>query len=196
MEIILPRGPVITVDSIQYIDGTGTPQTLDPTLYFVDNMSEPCRILPAYGRGWPATQWVPNAVTIKFTAGYEQTVTDTLTVPHVAPFTVPVSRASKALSLTSVTDVVASTLVAGCTMTNGIVTFPSGAADKVVSVVYQVSSIPESFLHAIKLILSTYYESRQEVVQGGGNFNTLPLPLSASSLLGTYELFSVGYPHE
>lgn len=71
-EILIPRAPVTAIDSIKYIDTTGALQTLDPNLYQVDPQtdSDPVRILPAYGKTWPATRYQPNAVTIQFEAGY------------------------------------------------------------------------------------------------------------------------------
>jgi hypothetical protein len=69
-EIYLPRSPVQSVTSIQYYDPSGALQTLDPSQYIVDNISEPARIVPAPGTAWPATQNRVNAVKVVFTAGY------------------------------------------------------------------------------------------------------------------------------
>ena len=124
--IILPRGPVQSVDSITYKDAFGDVQTLDPSRYQVDSLSSPARINPVYGTTWPIALPDQNSITVMFTAGCD--------------------------------------------------------------------SIPQSFIHAIKLIVGTYYENRAEVVQGSGNFNSLPLPLSATSLLATYEMLKLGYP--
>ena len=124
-EIILPRGPVLSVDSITYKDTTGTVQTLDPSAYNVDNISQPARITPTYNTTWPIALYDTNSVTILFTCGY--------------------------------------------------------------------ANVPNSFVHAIKLITAAWYENRSEVVQAGGNFNKFPMPLSAESLLGTYNMFPLGY---
>lgn len=78
-EIWLPFPPLQTVESITYVDQQlGTVLTLDPALYIVDKISEPGRIMPAYGTTWPLTQIQPNAVLIDFTCGYGDTAT---TVP-------------------------------------------------------------------------------------------------------------------
>lgn len=76
-EISIPRAPLIQnstlgIDFIKYVDTTGAPQTLDPSLYQVDPQSDddPVRIFPAYGKTWPATRYQPNAVTIQFQVGY------------------------------------------------------------------------------------------------------------------------------
>jgi hypothetical protein len=69
-EIFVPLPPLVSVDSIQYVDTNGVTQTLDPTQYIVDLVSEPARITPAYGVTWPATRQQVNAVTVTFTCGY------------------------------------------------------------------------------------------------------------------------------
>ena len=70
-EITIPRPPLQTIDSIQYYDDFGMIQTLDPSLYLVDEVSEPARVTPAFGKAWPSTQNRANAVEVRFTAGYD-----------------------------------------------------------------------------------------------------------------------------
>ncbi len=116
--IRIPRAPLIGVDSIKYLDTSGTLQTLDPTLYAIDSQGddEPVRVLPAYSKVWPATRVYPNAVTVQFQAGYanaaavpemiklaiKQTLADwyenreaTVLGAHLAPATLP--NAAKAI---------------------------------------------------------------------------------------------------
>jgi uncharacterized phiE125 gp8 family phage protein len=62
--------PLQSVTFIQYLDGDGLAQTLDPTLYTVDTKSDPGWIAPAYGTTFPGAMPVFNAVTIRFVAGY------------------------------------------------------------------------------------------------------------------------------
>lgn len=69
--IRLPLYPVISVDEIRYIDEGGTEQTLDPSVYQVDTVSNPARITAAYNESWPPVQsHALNGVTVKFTGGY------------------------------------------------------------------------------------------------------------------------------
>lgn len=68
--LMIPRSPLVTVDSIQYVDLTGTLQTMDPTSYTVDAVSEPGRLTTSTGSYWPNVKFQPNAVQITFTAGY------------------------------------------------------------------------------------------------------------------------------
>lgn len=69
--IYVPRPRLISVTSINYVDTTGTTQTLSSSLYSTDVYSEPGRIKPAYGQVWPTTRSsTMNAVTIEVEAGY------------------------------------------------------------------------------------------------------------------------------
>lgn len=69
-EIFLSHCPLISVDSITYTDSDGNTQTLAASAYKVDLVSEPARIVPAYGTTWPATRNEINAVTVTYTCGY------------------------------------------------------------------------------------------------------------------------------
>ena len=69
--IDIPRPPLVTLDSIKFIDQNYEQQTLDTSQYVVDTASEPARVLPAANLSWPVTAYVPNAVTLSFTAGYD-----------------------------------------------------------------------------------------------------------------------------
>ena len=69
-EIFLDHTPVVSVDSITYTDVDGTPQTLSSSLYKTDLVTEPCRVVPAYGTTWPGTRNEISAVTVNYTCGY------------------------------------------------------------------------------------------------------------------------------
>ena len=68
--IELNRPPIISVDSVAYIDPDGNPQTVNASLYEVDTTSEPGRVMPIPDGYWPETERVPNAVQVVFQAGY------------------------------------------------------------------------------------------------------------------------------
>jgi uncharacterized phiE125 gp8 family phage protein len=71
MVLRLPRAPVQSVTSVQYIDTAGNLQTMPSSQYLLDVVTEPARICPAWGQVWPVTQpYRPAAVQIKFVAGY------------------------------------------------------------------------------------------------------------------------------
>ncbi len=69
-KIDLPFPTLQSVESIKYFDINGTQQTLDPTLYIADLISEPGCLTPAPNTYWPDTQSRVNAVQISYTAGY------------------------------------------------------------------------------------------------------------------------------
>lgn len=68
--IKLYRAPLISVQSITYIDPTGNTQTLASNQYTVLTSSTCGEIALNYGCYWPFTRPVRNAVNVTFTAGY------------------------------------------------------------------------------------------------------------------------------
>ena len=68
--ILLPKCPVQSVVSIDYLDMSGTVQTMPATDYIVDCACEPARITPAFGRIWPICLPQMSAVSVTFDAGY------------------------------------------------------------------------------------------------------------------------------
>ena len=77
-EIVVPRPPLVSVPAtvggspagIRYLDSQAAWQTLSSAAYSVDAVSQPGRIVPAYGYSWPDTLCQANAVEVYFTAGY------------------------------------------------------------------------------------------------------------------------------
>lgn len=67
-ELTLPNPSVTAVASITYVDINGTTQTLDPSDYRADMVSDPARIKPV--TEWPETDDRMNAVVVTYTAGY------------------------------------------------------------------------------------------------------------------------------
>lgn len=68
--IEIPLSPLASVESITYTDADGVTQTWDAAEYTVDAVTEPGLIVPAYNKTYPATRTVPNAVKVRFVAGY------------------------------------------------------------------------------------------------------------------------------
>lgn len=68
--IDLEKNPVISVDSITYVDGTSPNPTLAATKYTSVLRNHYSFIVPAYGVDWPTVRSVPSAITVRFTAGY------------------------------------------------------------------------------------------------------------------------------
>lgn len=70
--IELPRPPVTAIESVIYVDADGEPQTMDDSLYFLDDGEDngPAWLLPAYGTTWPSTRSQANAVKIRCLCGF------------------------------------------------------------------------------------------------------------------------------
>jgi uncharacterized phiE125 gp8 family phage protein len=66
----LPKPPLQAITTVAYLDGAGTPQTLDASLYHVNAAVQPGVLTPAFGRSWPTTREASDAVTITYVAGY------------------------------------------------------------------------------------------------------------------------------
>jgi len=62
--------PLQSIGSVQYYDTAGELQTFSTDDYTVDTTRRPGRINLAYGKSWPSTYGIPNAVVITFTCGY------------------------------------------------------------------------------------------------------------------------------
>lgn len=72
-EIGVQYGPLMSVDSITYLDAVGTLQTLAPTVYTVDKSGIFPRISLAYGQQWPDTLPQIGSVAINVTLGFGTT---------------------------------------------------------------------------------------------------------------------------
>ncbi len=67
----IPRPPLQSVTSIQYVDTAGDLQTWDSENYRVEDAgAEPSRVSPAWGVSLPAVREVTGAVLVTFVAGY------------------------------------------------------------------------------------------------------------------------------
>ena len=86
--IKLEKAPLISVDTLTYIGSDGESHTLTADVDFiVDPETRLARIFPTVGQYWPACLYVPNAVKIDFTAGYDPnpTTVKTFTLPSPPP---------------------------------------------------------------------------------------------------------------
>lgn len=74
---LLPGPPLISVTSIDYLDGDGVSQPLtgSPDEFYWETSSGPLarrgRVTPLYSASWPSTRLEMGAVRITFRAGYE-----------------------------------------------------------------------------------------------------------------------------
>lgn len=68
--ILLPRPPLISVESVKYVDFAGNLQTVAAADYQVDTYSEPGKVKPVYLKWWQPTRNDFNAVQVRYIAGY------------------------------------------------------------------------------------------------------------------------------
>lgn len=72
--IWFPKPPLLSVTSLTYVDTAGVTQTWDAGNYTVDAPAGPKarmgRLVPAWSLYYPVARTVPNAVTVRFVAGY------------------------------------------------------------------------------------------------------------------------------
>jgi uncharacterized phiE125 gp8 family phage protein len=70
IDISLMWPSLIEVLSIKYLDVVGDQQTLATDQYRVDIDNEPGKVTLSPGASWPSTYPVPNAVRVRYRAGY------------------------------------------------------------------------------------------------------------------------------
>lgn len=66
----LPMPPVASVTSVKYTDTDGVEQTLSTSAYALSTYGESRRVALTYGNSWPSTRDIPDAVRVRFMAGY------------------------------------------------------------------------------------------------------------------------------
>jgi uncharacterized phiE125 gp8 family phage protein len=76
--IELPLPPLVSVESVKYVDQVGVLQTLAADQYVIDAATYLGQLRPAYNVVWPVTRHESFAVRIAFTAGFG----DAATVPQ------------------------------------------------------------------------------------------------------------------
>lgn len=67
--IELPRGPVIAVSGVTYVDAAGTTRTLASSAYVLDLVSDPQWLVRDTDADWPEVQSGINVVKVTFLAG-------------------------------------------------------------------------------------------------------------------------------
>ena len=81
-KMLLPMNPAISIESITYIDSAGDTQTLDTSLYELDNYSCPAFIYPAYNASYPSVRDITNTITVTYLAGYDSDPSNAEDVPE------------------------------------------------------------------------------------------------------------------
>lgn len=72
----LEKSPLQSVTSVQYVDTDGVTQTFSADDYEIDLAGTPGSIYLGYGKSFPSTRSVRDAVTVTYVAGYGDAETD------------------------------------------------------------------------------------------------------------------------
>lgn len=177
--IRLQRSPVVSIDSVMYVDNDGVTQTLTSDQYESDMVSLQCRLLPAFGCSWPIARYQANAVQVTFTAGSmfpvaADTTADTITLIGAGPagglvegqgikfYASGSAAAAVAGGLTVGTVYYALNVTGGGTVCQ-LAAVPAGAAINLTTVptgVMLIDNIPETIRLAVLMHVAMAYESR------------------------------------
>jgi hypothetical protein len=187
MTIAVPKPNCLSIDSITYVDLTGTTQTLSASDYVVDVNSIPARIVPSPGIYWPLnTLYIPGSVVVNFTCGsYVQQFTETLTVPATAPY-VYAPHESPVTGVVSIKD--GSGNAVKYALTDGELTFQSSQAGATYTLVYYAgTTFPQAISQAIMLLVSHWYVNRESA----SPMRLTEIPFGVTALLDMYKVSAV-----
>jgi hypothetical protein len=194
--IVLPHNPVIAVVKIEYLDMDGTLQTVDPSVYTLNNALMPAIVTPRFGQIWPVPLPQVGAVMVTYDAGYAAPLTvvnagaGTLTIN--SPVALAVGTVTRVYNsggalpagLAEATDYVIATAVAGVyTLTrNGT---PVAFTDTGSGTSY-LGVVPEGLRNWILLRVGSMFENREEVaILNRGKIEELPF---VDGLLDPYRI--------
>ncbi|HUU35192.1 MAG TPA: head-tail connector protein [Vicinamibacterales bacterium] len=75
-QIVLPRPPLISVTTVEYVDTAGTTREFSSANYDQLKDTLPGRIVLGYGQSWPSTRAHAQAVIVTYKAGYGTAASD------------------------------------------------------------------------------------------------------------------------
>lgn len=79
--IDLPKGDVQSVSFVHYVDPTGVQQTLDPSLYSLEDQA-PAKLHRVFGERWPHTRRQWDAVRVRYVLGWATADDVPISVKH------------------------------------------------------------------------------------------------------------------
>ena len=191
----IARGPLRAVSSITYSDTNGNAQTLSTTDYTVDKFSQRARIMPSYGKWWPATRSTANSITIEYRAGHSiaataNASTDTITAAshgYSNGDVVQLYNSGGALP-GGLSESIAYYVVGATSDTLQLSITSGGAAVDITGAgtgTHFLGVVPRPLLEACLLLIGHLYENREAT-------NAQPLaqiPLGIDALCSPYRIF-------
>lgn len=173
-EIWLDRPPLLDVTSIQYIDQNGTTQTLATTVYSVVTHEKPGKVKLKYNQAWPATRVQPDAVTITFRAGYARPFTANASSDMLTFYTTEPAELTNVFFSTTDADLPSPLAINTPYDTDALpgLTCNIREAGSVGNInitdagtgTHFAGVIPESAIHAMLLLISFWYSTRNASV--------------------------------
>ena len=186
--IPLPRGPLLNVSSVTYVDTTGVTQTWSSTNCTVD--TDDNRLVLAYGANWPSLRNQVGGLTINYRSGYvapfTATTGDVLTIPATTYANTETVRLSNSGgTLPAGLSTLADYYVVGTTgQTIQLSTSSGGAAVDITdtgSGNNYVGELPYPIRVAISAMAAHLYENREPVNIG----NIVKIPMHVDSMMAT-----------
>jgi hypothetical protein len=189
MTIAVPKPTCISIDSITYLDLSGTQQTLDSSDYVSDLNSTPARIVPSPGIFWPLdTLYVPGSVAVNYTSGsYVQQFTELFNVTSSPPVLTYTPQQSPMTAISSFLDAMGAP-VTGYTLTDGVLSVPSEYANQTLTLTYWAgTTFPQAITQAMLLLVSHWYINRESA----GINRLSEIPFGVTALLDMYKVSAV-----
>lgn len=193
---ILPHAPYVDMQSVTYLDMNGTLQTVDPSVYVVNDAMMPAICAVAFGQIWPIPLPQIGAVRFTYDAGYaspcsftanQQAFTVNGPVTWKVGATVTFSNSGGALPANMSPDtpyLIATANGNTYTVTdmNGNAITPADAGSSQCF----LGTVPEGLRHWILLRVGSLYENREEVaILNRGKVEELPF---VDGLLDPYRI--------
>ena len=185
----LQKPPVQSVSYIKYFDPTLTLQTLDPSVYLADLVSEPGRIYLAPGQVWPPYSNQRNSIVARCVCGYGANISigmvaDSKSITGAAflpadvgkPIVIPEAGPNASDLSTSIAAVDGS---GNATTADAAVSTVSGAS------IYWGLPIPANIQLAIKMVIANFYENREPIV-AMPSVRPFALPIDLDTVLAPY----------
>jgi hypothetical protein len=184
----MPR--VLNVQSITYLDQTGTQQSYPLADVKIDYNSEPARIAPNPGALWPFTEFfVPGSIAVTYTTGsFVTAVQESVTIPSSSPYTYTPQQAP-VTAIQAVTDNSGNAVPYSYSTTTGNITFNSADAGETVSLSYYIGNIPQTIASAILLLCGQWYEHKEATSMS----NLSEIPFGVKALLDMYTVNVLDY---
>lgn len=200
--INITKCPIISIDTVKYIDTSGDLIDVDSSDYSIDITSQPARIM---FENLPKVKTdTMNALQIQFTAGYSYTFGTSVTVDSINLSTNVFTEAAHGLKNSDViefsnvgtitnidTDTpyyiisrTTNTFKISSTINGSEIDLGGSTSTMPVYRLRSVQGIPESIKQAIKLIVGDYFMHREDSEYG----KSTTIPNSAANLLLPYSI--------